>query len=108
MVSFSQRVEVLFGRFFIFPPLENEEESGETLLRFFFFASSSSLFRQAVVTNHLLLLPSSSFAPLPLNKMSNPIVFFDITADGAPLGRIEMTVSRLLLEREKRVDLLRR
>ena len=32
--------------------------------------------------------------------MSNPVVFFDITADGAPLGRIEMTVSRLLLERE--------
>jgi hypothetical protein len=24
--------------------------------------------------------------------MSNPVVFFDITADGAPLGRIEMTV----------------
>lgn len=24
--------------------------------------------------------------------MSNPVVFFDITADGAPLGRIEMTL----------------
>ena len=28
-------------------------------------------------------------------KMSNPVVFFDINADGQPLGRIEMTVSRL-------------
>ncbi len=24
--------------------------------------------------------------------MPNPIVFFDITADGAPLGRVEMEV----------------
>jgi hypothetical protein len=24
--------------------------------------------------------------------MANPIVFFDMTADGAPLGRIEMEV----------------
>lgn len=24
--------------------------------------------------------------------MSNPVVFFDITADGKPLGRIEMTL----------------
>ena len=24
--------------------------------------------------------------------MSNPVVFFDVTADGKPLGRIEMTV----------------
>jgi hypothetical protein len=29
--------------------------------------------------------------PTPAN-MSNPIVFFDITANDAPLGRIEMTV----------------
>ena len=42
--------------------------------------------------------PSSSFLLLLLHnttpiKMPNPVVFFDITADGAPLGRIEMTVS---------------
>lgn len=26
-------------------------------------------------------------------KMSNPVVFFDVTAGGSPVGRIEMTVS---------------
>ena len=25
--------------------------------------------------------------------MSNPVVFFDVTAGGSPVGRIEMTVS---------------
>ena len=26
--------------------------------------------------------------------MSNPVVFFDVAADGTPLGRIEMTVRK--------------
>ncbi len=25
--------------------------------------------------------------------MSNPVVFFDVTAGGSPVGRVEMTVS---------------
>ena len=105
-------VLVLFGRFFFFHSFqegrERERESGETLLRFFFFCFffiiPSSRRRQPPSSSFLFLRSSSTKT---LDKMSNPVVFFDITADGAPLGRIEMTVSRLLLEREKseRVDL---
>lgn len=29
--------------------------------------------------------------------MSNPVVFFDVTAGGKPLGRIEMTVSFIVI-----------
>lgn len=31
-------------------------------------------------------------ADLQITTMSNPVVFFDVSAGGSPLGRIEMTV----------------
>ena len=71
---------------------ERERESGETLSNTIPFSSR----RQPTTLFFFLPLPSLFLQ----TKMSNPVVFFDITADGAPLGRIEMTVSRLLLERE--------
>ena len=38
--------------------------------------------------------PCTSLVQPPLNyfKMSNPVVFFDMTIGGAPAGRIEMTL----------------
>ena len=60
----------------------------------------SSLNSQKAVANHLSLPRRFSFSKL--SNMSNPIVFFDITADGAPLGRIEMTVSRWREEERER------
>jgi hypothetical protein len=42
-----------------------------------------------VVGGKSALDPSSNLPSLG----SNPVVFFDVEADGAPLGRIEMTVS---------------
>lgn len=93
----------------LWPFFRKEKVWRDALRFFFFFPLLLSLFRpsrQPPSSSFLLFLRSSVSTK---TKMSNPVVFFDITADGAPLGRIEMTVSpSVLLERESNFFLLLR